>query len=269
MKAIFKRKARTTLRSFSSVISIIMPTAFMSIGVLVVCLAIPNNETDPINRIGFDRVRLFIMSYFMIWAFVFTTSSYCGDVVLEREKRFKYISNVSGARQLPYWAGNYAFDLVLFYLPLSVFFIIAFALGSEGTFITDFAGYLVVALFLFGFSFIGYSYLFSFIFQKSTSAYRFFPFINLLFFYFLPSIPSTLNNNQGILAQYVMPLLSPFVAYSSVFNTVEIVGSDQGQSFAYNNLWYCYACFLIQAVVYFCVCYFLEGLRFSLKSSNQ
>lgn len=43
MKAIFKRKAKTTLRSFSSVISIIMPTAFMSIGVLVVCLAIPNN----------------------------------------------------------------------------------------------------------------------------------------------------------------------------------------------------------------------------------
>ena len=228
MKAIFQRKMRTTLRSFSSVISVIMPTAFMSIGVLVVCLALPNNKTNPADRVTFDRIRLFIMSYFMIWAFVFTTSSYCGDVVQEREKRFKYISNVSGARQLPYWAGNYAFDLLLFYLPLSIFFIIAFSLGSEGSIITDFAGYLVIALFLFGFSFIGYSYLFSFVFQKSTTAYRFFPFINLLFFYFLPSIPTTAYNNEGILAQYVMPLLSPFVAYSAVFNTVEIVGSDNG-----------------------------------------
>lgn len=43
MKAIFKRKMKTTLRSFSTVVSVVMPTAFMSIGVLVVCLAIPNN----------------------------------------------------------------------------------------------------------------------------------------------------------------------------------------------------------------------------------
>jgi hypothetical protein len=53
---------------------------------------------------------------------------------------------------------------------------------------------LVVGLFLFGFSFIGYSYLFSFIFQKSTTAYRFFPFLNLIFFYFLPLIPTFVNN---------------------------------------------------------------------------
>ncbi len=135
------------------------------------------------------------MSYFMVWAFVFNTSSFCGGVVLEREKRFKYISNVSGLRQYPYWAGNYAFDLVIFYIPLIVFFVIAFALGDSGKFVTDIAGYLIIGLILFGFSFIGYSYLFSFIFQKSTTAFRFFPFLNLIFFYFLPLIPSTVNNN--------------------------------------------------------------------------
>jgi hypothetical protein len=81
MYAVFLRKKKTTLRSFSTVISIIMPSAFISIGILVVCLAIENNETDPINRVTFDRIRLYIMSYFMIWAFVFNTSSYCGSVV--------------------------------------------------------------------------------------------------------------------------------------------------------------------------------------------
>jgi ATP-binding cassette, subfamily A (ABC1), member 3 len=101
---------------------------------------------------------------------------------------------VSGARQLPYWAGNYSFDLLIFYFPLIIFFIIAYALGDKGVLITRFTGYLVVGLFLFGFSFIGYSYLFSFIFQKSTTAYRFFPFLNLIFFYFLPLIPTFVNN---------------------------------------------------------------------------
>jgi hypothetical protein len=154
----------------------------------------------------------------MIWAFVFTTSSYCGSVVQEREKRFKYLTNVSGTRQLPYWAGNYAFDLLIFCIPLIIYFIIAFSLGEDGHFVTKFAGYLVVELILFAFSFIGYSYLFSFIFQKSTTAYRFFPFLNLIFFYSLPLIPYQLDS-QSVLAQYVMPLLTPFVAYSSFFNT--------------------------------------------------
>ncbi len=42
MHAVFIRKMRTTLRSFSTVVSIIMPSGFMSVGVIVVCVAIPN-----------------------------------------------------------------------------------------------------------------------------------------------------------------------------------------------------------------------------------
>lgn len=129
MYAVFLRKYKTTLRSFSSVVSVIMPTTFMSIGVLVVCLAIKNDNLSPSDKTYFDQIKLFVLSYFMTWAFVFTTSSYCGGVVLEREKRFKYLTNVSGTRQLPYWAGNYAFDLLIFIVPLTVFFIITFAIG--------------------------------------------------------------------------------------------------------------------------------------------
>jgi len=206
-----------------------MPTAFMSAGVLVVCLAIPNNETDQKEHIIFDRIRLFIMSYFMIWAFIFNTSSYCGNLVLEREKRFKYLSNVSGMRRIPYWAANYAFDLLIFLIPLSVYFIILFAIGEQGEFVTRFAGYLVTILLMFAFSFIGYSYLFSFIFQKSTTAFRFFPFLNLIFFYFLPLIPSIISPS-GFFAQILMPLISPFIALTAFFNTKEVVGDDFGQT---------------------------------------
>lgn len=78
------RKARTVFRSFSTIVSVIMPSIFMSIGLIVVCAAIPNNEIDPVNRVTLDRIRLYILSYFMVWAFIFNTSSYCGSIVLER-----------------------------------------------------------------------------------------------------------------------------------------------------------------------------------------
>lgn len=73
-------------------------------------------------------------------------------------------------------------------------------------------------------------------------------------------------DNKSILAQYVMPLLTPFVAYSAFFNTPEVVGTDfEGSS----NLWFCYAALIIQAIIYFCACLFLENLRFSLKATGQ
>ena len=121
-------------------------------------------------------------------------------------------------RRLPYWSANYIFDIILFFIPLLIFFVILLAIGEQGKFVTKFAGYLITVLLLFGFSFIGYSYLFSFIFQKSNSAFRFFPFINLIFFYFLPLIPSTVDAG-GFLAQYLMPFLSPFIALTIFFNT--------------------------------------------------
>lgn len=195
-----------------------MPTAFISIGVVVVCVAIKYEDDDPIHRVTLDRIRLFILSYFMVWAFIFNTSSFCGSIVQEREKKFKYLSNVSGMRRLPYWSANYIFDLLLFFIPLTIFFIIVLAIGEQGEFVTRFAGYLVAVLLLFGFSFIGYSYLFSFIFQKSTTAFRFFPFLNLIFFYFIPMIPTVVSPG-GFFAQYVMPILSPFVALTIFFNT--------------------------------------------------
>lgn len=152
-------------------------------------------------------------------------------------------------RRLPYWAANYAFDLVIFFIPLTFFFIIVYAIGEEGTFITRFAGYLVTILLMFGFSFIGYSYLFSFIFQKSTTAYRFFPFLNLIFFYFLPLIPSIVSPD-GFFAQILMPLISPFVALTIFFNTKEVVGPDFGLTEDYNSIEMAYAALAIQAIAY-------------------
>lgn len=158
-------------------------------------------------------------------------------------------------RRFPYWAANYAFDLLIFFIPMTVFFILVYAIGEEGEFVSRFTGYLVSILLMFGFSFIGYSYLFSFIFQKSTTAFRFFPFLNLMFFYFLPLIPSIVSP-EGFLSQYLMPLISPFVALTIFFNTKEIVGSDFGQS-NFNDIRVSYASLAIQTFAYLAAVLFL------------
>jgi uncharacterized membrane protein len=57
----------------------------MSIGVIVVCVAITEDANASENdKAFFNRIRLYILSYFMVWAFVFCTASFCGSVVLER-----------------------------------------------------------------------------------------------------------------------------------------------------------------------------------------
>lgn len=123
-----------------------------------------------------------------------------------------------GLRKLPYWTANYAFDLAIFTIPLIIFFIIAFSIGEKSKFITDVSGYLVLILAIFAISFIGYSYLFSFMFQKSSTAFRLFPFFNLIFFYMIPNIPM-ISYPHSDFAQYVPPIISPFIAFNYCFFT--------------------------------------------------
>jgi hypothetical protein len=159
-----------------------------------------------------------MLAYFMVWAFVFNTSTFCGDLVLEREKKFKYLSHVLGLRKLPYWMANYAFDIIVFIIPLILFFIIIFAIGEKARFITDVVGYLILALFFFSFAFIGYSYLFSFMFQKASTAYRLFPFFNFMFFFLLPQIPVYSFPNNSVPSK-IASAISPFVAVFGCFFT--------------------------------------------------
>lgn len=120
-----------------------------------------------------------------------------------------------GLRQFPYWFGNYTFDWIIFAIPLLAFLILIFII-PQAAFLRDIVFYLGVTLLLFSFSFIGYSYVFSFMFQKSTTAYRTFPVFNFILFYILPSIPQYIEK-QNSFSQYGAPLISPFIAFSNCF----------------------------------------------------
>jgi hypothetical protein len=81
--------------------------------------------------------------------------------------------------------------------------------------------YFIPLFILFGCAFIAYSYCFSFAFQTSDSAYKYFPIINLLIFYILPSIPIIVKP-ELFLSKYIMPFVSPFVALSYCFHKTKI-----------------------------------------------
>lgn len=61
----------------------------------------------------------------------------------------------------------------------------------------------------------------------------------------------------GVFAQYVMPMISPFVAFSSFFNTKEVVDSDDSQDVDFNSLTVAYIALVVQGIVYIIAVLFL------------
>ena len=84
--------------------------------------------------------------------------------------KLKYALNVMGCRVIPYWLGTFIFDYIMFLFTIIVFFLIV-VIGKI-TFITDFVGELLFILLSFGFSFINWSYMCGFLFEKSNSALK-------------------------------------------------------------------------------------------------
>lgn len=75
-KAIVLRKKMTSFRSLPGVIAILLPCLFIGLGMTFSSLIIQSDT--PLDR----AVRLYILSFFFVWSFIFNTSSFCGDLVL-------------------------------------------------------------------------------------------------------------------------------------------------------------------------------------------
>ena len=81
----------------------------------------------------------------------------------------------------------------------------------------------------------------------------------------VPQIPSFVDR-EGVLAQYIMPLLSPFIAFSNSFFTDEFLGGFYPpDTFKSNSLVFNYAALAIQTLVFLSATLFIENLRFNLK----
>lgn len=95
-----------------------------------------------------------------------------------------------GMREFSYWFGTLMFDMILFWIPSIIVFIMIYCFPSEQSdvFISK-TGYLFILFLAFSLSFLPFTYLWTHAFQKAQTAYRFFPFFVMLFFAILPQIP--------------------------------------------------------------------------------
>jgi hypothetical protein len=120
-----------------------------------------------------------------------------------------------GMKKSSYWLGTMSFDLLMFWLPFTILFLVIGCFpSSENQVLVESFGWLAITLILFSFSFLSFTYLWSFAFDSARTAYRFYPFLMFLFFYILPMIPTYINPTNSILP-YVLPILSPLMGLTS------------------------------------------------------
>ena len=158
-----------------------------------------------------------------------------------------------GLKKFPYWIANFTFDMILFIIPVAIFFIITLALGKQAEFLTNNLPYLLPVFATFGIAFMTYSYAWSFAFQKATTAYRFFPFLNFLFFYMLPMILVYALPHSDV-TKYFVPFTSPFIAFYFVFFTTQMGNSV---IFIAPDIWYLVGVLVVQSIFYTLLTIFL------------
>lgn len=117
--------------------------------------------------------------------------------------------------KLSYWTGTISFDLLMFCLPLSLVFLVigCFPADKNSQLVSAF-GWLALTFILFALSFLSFTYLWSFAFDKARSAYRFYPFLVFLLFFIVPSIPTYIVANSSVL-EWVLPPVSPLMALNA------------------------------------------------------
>jgi hypothetical protein len=127
---------------------------------------------------------------------------------------------------MPYWLGTLCFDMIMFWVPTIIVFIIlaCFPSSQSNIFVSNF-GYFFVLFLAFSLSFLPFVYLWTHAFTKAQTAYRFFPFFVLLIFAILPQIPIyVIPTNQAL--STILTIVSPLLAFVNGMLSIEVLGQD-------------------------------------------
>lgn len=143
-------------------------------------------------------IQNLIAGIFILIPFTFIPSTYVAFVVKERSSKAKHLQMVSGVNYLAYWAANFVFDLVSFFVT-EILALIIFAIFARTEYIgSEAIGATILLFVLYGLSGISSAYLFSFLFENHGSAQNITMLANFLAgfalvitMYILEMIPST------------------------------------------------------------------------------
>jgi len=118
----------------------------------------------------------------VFFAFGLNTAVYCSLPVYEREEKLKYLMDVMGLRNLPYWIGNITVDFIAMTIMNLIVYGLYYWFYSDLTIVGKFLNFPTPTEFLIfmiphGLAIITIGYAYNFLFDKALSAVKVFPLI--------------------------------------------------------------------------------------------
>ena len=255
--ALARRRVYLLTRSARNLFLMFLPLILVFAGVLG-----GFGISDPHGRLGFFLVVSVI-------AYSLNTAVYCSLPVYEREQKLKYLLDVMGLRNTPYWLGNIIIDFTaITIINLVVFGLYSWLYNDLDPLIADFVKIIHPSEFLMlsishGFALVAVAYAWSFLFTEALSAVKYFPLIYffILFLFGNYLVGKTMRENyESTGGSGIIPGVLGVVCPSSLY-MLSLVGIDH--EFIVKSILY----ELGYAVFYLLLTLFLESRR--LKASKR
>lgn len=189
--ALAKRRVYLLTRSWRNIFLMILPLVLIFFGIL---------GSFGIEQTDFRFLYFIVIVFF---SFGLNTATYCSLPVYEREEKLKYLMDVMGLRNIPYWLGNIGVDFIAITVMNLIVYGLYYWFYSNLTFIgrmlslptpTEF----IIFMIPHGLALVSIGYAYSFIFDKALSAVKLFP---LLYFFGLNTLAmyAVANMNSSLL----------------------------------------------------------------------
>lgn len=105
-----------------------MPLLFQIVGCLMSANIFKHMKPFCYNQDFYEATNL---GAFVIIAYSFSTTSWAGTLILEREYKLKYSLNVMGCRPITYWLGTFFFDYLFYLINFCIFVGMLYLFGNK------------------------------------------------------------------------------------------------------------------------------------------
>jgi len=240
-----KRRVYLLTRSLRNIFLMVLPLVLILFGVL---------GSFGIEQTDFRFLYFIVIVFF---SFGLNTATYCSLPVYEREEKLKYLMDVMGLRNLPYWLGNISVDFIAITLMNLIVYGLYYWFHSKLTFVgrmlnmptpTEFLIFMIPH----GLALVAIGYAYSFIFDKALSAVKLFP---LIYFFGLNTLALyAVANVDNSLLVVIVSVICPSSLMMLIFTGS--LGSDF-------SIYKCAVAEICFAAFYFAITIALENRRLS------
>ncbi|KAL4490361.1 hypothetical protein ABPG72_004400 [Tetrahymena utriculariae] len=223
--ALFLRRVIVSMKSASMIFTFVFPLLIQIGGVILSKQLYKPDLTYPSDINDNKFLMLNTDASFQILSYTLTITGIAASPVIDKEYRLRYALTVMGCRNIPYWLGSFIFDILIMFSMFGIFLIcIGFI---QLNVLSDNLGEISLILIISIFNYIGFSYLFSFLYSKSKWVYITYPFINFFIFYAAFFAGYVLLPEGFIAVKYLLNILSPFL---STQNAIGILAYSKYQA---------------------------------------